>query len=284
MASSSYPTCYAAVRKYEGGNDDDPRDPGGRTSRGIIQREWDKYRLTHPGRPADVWKASEDDIATIYKGDYWDKQWLDFVAAGLDETLFDYGVNSGIGRSAKVLRRCLHMPDNAATDAVRARLNGLAPDQVKILITAVNDERLAFLQSLKTWKTFGGGWGPRVASVKVLSMKLLAAASVPTAAAPSIVPPLIPDAGSDKTNARGQHAEPTVAKNVVKSAPVAGSASGGATLFDWIHAHPVEAGLAVVAMIAAAAVGIYLINRWHKARQEAPVAGWTPPAELKPAS
>jgi len=37
------PEIYKTVRVFERGNDDDPQDPGGRTSRGIIQREYDKY-------------------------------------------------------------------------------------------------------------------------------------------------------------------------------------------------------------------------------------------------
>lgn len=275
---SNYPICYTAVRKYEGGNDDDPRDPGGRTSRGIIQREWTRFCKTHPGRPADVWKAPEADIATIYKVDYWDAQFLDAVFSGLDETLFDYGVNSGIGRSAKVLRRCLHLPDNAPRADVFARIKLLDADKQKILIAAINDERLAFLKSLHTWQTFGRGWGARVESVKSLSFRLLSSAAIPSVTAP----PLVPDAGIDKTSAKGQYAEPTTAKNVVKTAGGGGSVAAGGNWLDWINAHPIETALIAVAVIAAIGGVIYLINRWHKNRQEAPVSGWQAPPELAP--
>lgn len=270
---TNYPVCYKAVRAYEGGNDDDPQDPGGRTSRGIIQREWTEFRKTHPGRPADVWKASEEDIATIYKGDYWDRQRLDEVAAGLDETQFDYGVNSGVGRSSKVLRRCLHMADNAPSADVRARLSELNNDQIKTLIVAINDERLAFLKSLKTWKRFGGGWGRRVASVKALSLKL--------AAAPAIVPEI--PTPPVEASAKGQHAEPTVAKKTVQAGTAGGSAAGATTWYDWIAGHPIETALIAIVVIAALGYVIYRINAWHKVRQEAPAPGWAPPPELAPA-
>jgi hypothetical protein len=75
-----------------------------------------------------------------------------------------YGVNSGIGRSGKVLRRTLRLPDNTSvvTDEVVAAARAIDP---RTLITAICDERLHFLQSLKTWPVFGRG-SRRVAEVK----------------------------------------------------------------------------------------------------------------------
>jgi lysozyme family protein len=63
--SQRFATCVALVLRDEGGNDDDPRDPGGRTSRGIAQREWDVWRASHPGLPSDVWQAPQDQILGI---------------------------------------------------------------------------------------------------------------------------------------------------------------------------------------------------------------------------
>ena len=61
MTGSTYDEALRRVRIHEGGNDDDPRDPGGRTSRGIIQSEWTDCVARHPGQrlPADVWKAPD---------------------------------------------------------------------------------------------------------------------------------------------------------------------------------------------------------------------------------
>jgi hypothetical protein len=60
-----------------------------------------------------------------------------------------YGVNSGIGRSGKVLRRTLRLPDNTSvvTDEVVAAARAIDP---RTLIAAICDERLHFLQS-QTW-------------------------------------------------------------------------------------------------------------------------------------
>jgi lysozyme family protein len=269
---ANYPECYKAVRLFEGGNDDDPQDPGGRTSRGIIQREWDQYRKTHPGRPADVWQADEADIAAIYKGDYWDVQRCGTLASGVDESIFDYGVNSGIGRSQKVLRRCLHMPDDAPRADLLARLAQLSADQFKTLIAAINDERLAFLKQLRTWPRFGGGWGKRVSTVKAISLHL--------AEAPVGVPAPVPTPAEIDATAKGQHPEPTASKTATKTA---GTAAAGGGLVEWLQSHPLEAVLLVVAIAGAVAFAIHLINKAHKKKQEAAPQGWQPPAELKPA-
>ncbi|WP_346656139.1 glycosyl hydrolase 108 family protein [Bradyrhizobium sp. dw_78] len=42
--NTRFAICLPFTLKQEGGNSDDPHDPGGRTHKGIIQREYDKYR------------------------------------------------------------------------------------------------------------------------------------------------------------------------------------------------------------------------------------------------
>ena len=61
----NWPVCYKAVRVYEGGNDDDPRDPGGRTSRGIIQREYDAWRRGQNLLTCDVWSATDGEVEGV---------------------------------------------------------------------------------------------------------------------------------------------------------------------------------------------------------------------------
>jgi len=80
-------------------------------------------------------------------------------------------VNSGIGRSGKVLRRVLGLPDNTSvvTDEVVAATRAIDP---RTLITAICDERMHFLQSLKTWPVFGRGWSRRVAEVKSKALEM----------------------------------------------------------------------------------------------------------------
>lgn len=176
MAASSYDEALRRVLAHEGGNDDDPRDPGGRTSRGILQREWDAWRRTNPGLPADVWRAPQDQIEAIYRQNYWAALRCDDLPAGVDYAVFDYGVNSGNSRAAKALQRFTGtvVDGEIGRNTIAATM---ATDAVK-LIDRICDERLAFLQGLPTWSTFGKGWGRRVAEVREVA-KAMATPSMP---------------------------------------------------------------------------------------------------------
>ena len=183
MAASSYGEALARLLVHEGGNDDDPRDPGGRTSRGILQREWDAWRRTRPGLPTDVWRAPQDQVEAIYRQKYWDALRCDDLPAGVDYAVFDYGVNSGIGRAAKVLQRLVGtaVDGEVGPDTIAAAARANAGK----LIEAICDERLAFLQGLRTWPTFGKGWTRRVREVRAAALAMNAAPPSPQGEGPA---------------------------------------------------------------------------------------------------
>jgi lysozyme family protein len=174
---SNFQKCLPLLLEHEGGNDDDPRDPGGRTSRGILQSEWDVWRLSHPGLPADVFQAPQDQVEAIYKQKYWDVLRCDELPSGVDYAVFDYGVNSGNSRAAKALQRLV----GADVDGeIGPRTIGAAsPVDPKTLVEQVCDQRLAFLQGLPTFATFGRGWTRRVSEVRATA-ETMAASPKPT--------------------------------------------------------------------------------------------------------
>lgn len=90
----------------EGGNDDDPHDHGGRTSRGIIQREYDAWRSRHGLSTRDVWIASDDEVRTIYHDEYWLPYCPD-LPKGVDYIFFDLAVNGGPLRAIQMLQKAL---------------------------------------------------------------------------------------------------------------------------------------------------------------------------------
>src|SRR5262249_47695412 len=160
MAQADYAECIANVLKSEGGYTNHPADPGGPTNFGITIADYRRY--AKPGATAaDVKRMQVGEAKLIYRSKYWDALSCDELPAGLDYTVFDYGVNSGIGRAGKVMRRVLGLPDSdwRVTEAVLA---AIARRDAKALIVAVNEERLKFLKALRTWSVFGGGWGRRV--------------------------------------------------------------------------------------------------------------------------
>lgn len=156
--------CLARVLKHEGGNDDDPRDPGGRTSRGITAARWAEWRQTHPGLPADVWEAPQVEVEAIYREKYWDILQCDYLPYGVDYAVFDFGVNSGPSRSAKFLQEIVGSEaDGEIGPNTIAATKEHDEDEV---INKLCDNRLYFLKGLSTWATFGRGWTTRVEDVR----------------------------------------------------------------------------------------------------------------------
>lgn len=254
MASESYDLVLDRLLKDEGGYTDHPSDPGGPTNFGITLADARRYWKGN-ATGEDVRAMPQSVARKIYRERYWNALRCDELPAGVDYAVFDYGVNSGIGRAGKVLRRLLGMPDSTSAvtnDVVAAAAKRSASD----LVVAICAERLAFLKALKTFAVFGRGWRARVAGVRAAGLELaqsrspapVAATSPETSAGKAVVPKPIP-AGQASAGA------------VI----AAGTAAAAAT------ARPVVVVL-VVAAAALAAVAIFLIWRWrHRVHQEAPV-------------
>ncbi len=152
---SNFNDCLNRLLKDEGGYTNNPPDPGGPTNFGITLVDYQKY-IKRSGTADDVRRMDVNDAKRIYKSKYWDALDCDSLSSGVDYTVFDYGVNSGLGRPRKALQR----------------FKNLSGAQ---LIDAINNERLSFLRSLGTFSVFGKGWTKRVSGVcaysKVLAKK-----------------------------------------------------------------------------------------------------------------
>ena len=183
MAASSYEEALRLLLAHEGGYTNDAADPGGPTNFGITIADYRQYAKPD-ATVADVKAMRIDDAKRIYRAHYWDALRCDDLPAGVDYSVFDYGVNSGIGRSGRVLRRCLKLPDDTSTvtDVVVAAARAF---DAGALISTICEERLRFLQSLKTWSVFGKGWGKRVADVKTAALAMVAAAPATASAVPA---------------------------------------------------------------------------------------------------
>jgi lysozyme family protein len=228
---SSYPTAIKAVLAHEGGYTNHPADPGGPTNWGITIADARMYWLPN-ATAADVRAMPLSVAQEIYKKRYWDAQKCDLLPAGLDYSVFDYGVNSGIGRSGKVLRRILGLSD-ATSVVTQEVLDAVAKRDTKSLIIAMNDERLRFLKALRTWPTFGGGWGRRVAEVRAMSIQL-ASGKVAAAATPT---------PGTETMAKGDVPPPKPpTSNATKAA---GAATAGTTVVVGGAAAAVQQGISV---------------------------------------
>ena len=162
MVASNFQASLAAVLKSEGGNDDDPSDHGGRTSRGITQREYDAWR-TEKGLPLlDVWQAPQEDIDTIYHDEYWEP-YCDLLPVGVDYMFFDMSVNAGPYRATVLLQRALGVTaDGKIGPITRQAITGADPVR---LASSYAAQKIAFYTSLHQPK-FIRGWLNRVTDVQ----------------------------------------------------------------------------------------------------------------------
>lgn len=167
MTVSNFKPSLALTLAYEGGYVNHPRDPGGATNRGVIQRVYDAYRK-RKGRPVQsVRNITDDEVAEIYKKQYWDNIKGDSLPTGVDYAVFDFGVNSGPARAARYLQRVVGVPQDGIIGVVTlTAVEAMARTQLEKLIAQYCADRLAFVSNLSTFDVFGKGWTRRIVGAK----------------------------------------------------------------------------------------------------------------------
>jgi len=165
---------FDKLMEHEGGFQADPRDPGnhlpdgrpGCTNLGVTQKAWEDYvgrQVTHD----DMRALTREDVNPFYKKLYWDSIKADSLPRGVDYMVFDMGVNSGPGRAAMTLQACVGAkPDGAIGPATLAAVSNANVDD---LIDKFSEARLEYMQSLKNWEIYKGGWERRVKEVAALA-------------------------------------------------------------------------------------------------------------------
>lgn len=169
MVASNWKPSLAAVLQSEGGNDDDPVDHGGRTSRGITQREYDAWRRSRNQPTLDVWRAPQSDIEAIYYEEYWEP-YCDLAPVGLDYCLFNTRVLAGPSAAAKLLQRALGVVADGRIGPVTREAMMKAVPGISVHQFALVSRQ--FYISLHQPK-FTKGWLNRVAFVEKTAMDMI---------------------------------------------------------------------------------------------------------------
>ena len=166
---SNFNRSLLLLLKHEGGYVNHPSDPGGMTNLGVTAKVWESW-VGHPVDEKQMRALTSDDVAPLYKRKYWDACRADELVSGLDYAVFDCAVNSGVGRSVKLLQGCVGVTaDGGIGPTTMAAVKQVATTG---LIEDFCDARLNFLRTLSTWPTFGKGWERRVNEVKEESLKM----------------------------------------------------------------------------------------------------------------
>lgn len=169
MTASTFEKCLPWLLDSEGGNDDDPSDHGGRTSRGITQREYDAYRSREELPLGDVWRATDSEIKQIFYYSYWNP-WCNILPTGVDYIFFDTSVLQGPYMAAKLLQRALGVTQDGHIGIVT--MAALSRADRTDLIHTITQKRIRVFQSLRQPR-FTAGWINRAKRVESQSLNLL---------------------------------------------------------------------------------------------------------------
>jgi lysozyme family protein len=150
----NFDKCLEMLLHHEGGYVWHEEDPGGETNLGVTKKVYQDW-----GGTKEMIDLTVEDVAPIYKKNYWDKCKCDELGSGLDWAVFDWAVNSGTRRVSKALQKaCGAERDGVIGNKTLALANG---QDVKYMIEEIGVIRQSFYESLRTFKTFGRGWTRR---------------------------------------------------------------------------------------------------------------------------
>ena len=170
--NTNFDLCMKHLLMHEGGFVNHPSDPGGMTNLGVTKAVWEEW-VGHPVTEKEMRNLTPIMVKPLYKRKYWDACRADELVSGVDYCVFDVAVNSGVGRAVKLLQSCVGATPDGGFGSITLALTKKAEEDPRRLIELYCAKRLEFLQSLRTFETFGKGWSRRVAEVKEEALKML---------------------------------------------------------------------------------------------------------------
>ena len=167
MALGRLRACLEQIWPFEGGYVDHPKDPGGATNMGITHETLARWR----GKPVtkqDVRNLTKAEAADIYDKQYWRPLNGEKLRTGVDLVVLDFGINSGVSRSAKYTQAIAGVTQDGKIGPVT--LAALQKIPSRDFIKRLCARRLSFVQSLAIWNTFGKGWSRRIAHMEATAL------------------------------------------------------------------------------------------------------------------
>ena len=127
------------------------------------------------GGTKDMKDLLVEDVAPIYKKNYWHKIKGDSLPGGLDLCVFDFGVNAGPGRAAKYLQGQIGtMADGGIGPNTLAKLEEyLKFTPVEQAIKTYQESRQDYYEQLSTFSSFGRGWTRRVQETTKMALEMI---------------------------------------------------------------------------------------------------------------
>ena len=122
---SNFQKCLEIILHHEGGYVNHPKDPGGETNLGVTKRVYEEW-----GGNKDMKDLTVEDVAPIYKKNYWDRVKGDSLPTGLDLCIFDFAVNAGPGRAAKMIQKMIGVTVDGGIGPMTLQALGIYEEEV----------------------------------------------------------------------------------------------------------------------------------------------------------
>ena len=162
----NFDECLKMLLHHEGGYVNHPKDPGGETNLGVTKRVYEKW-----GGTKDMKDLTVEDVAPIYKKNYWNRCKCDDLESGVDWVVFDWAVNSGTGRAAKAIQKICGASQDGAIGPKTLAL--IKTQDTEYVIEEFGKIRQNFYESLKTFDTFVKGWTRRNKETTEKAIKMM---------------------------------------------------------------------------------------------------------------
>lgn len=247
------------IQQYEGGYGWNSKDPGGPTKYGITCFDLAEHRGQRM-TSMTAWAPLVRDMPLseaedIYAEKYATAIRFNDLPAGVDCTVMDYAVNSGIGRAALVARALTKSTSGSTFDAIL--VDAIRAYGSEKFVNDMCDERLRYMHAIRNgtaWDEFGKGWGARVADLRQYSEALVHAV-------PATKPPDLSHVPTPKVTHTANSSGTADAGKVIVATGTAGAAkaAGVPTLI-------IVGGL-VVAVAGVVAYEVWKTYRAHAANQ-----------------
>lgn len=178
MSARNFDAVMRLVLQHEAGFTDDRRDPGNWTGGkvGVGRLLGTKYGIAANTFPnLDIRNLTKAQAVEIYRRQYAAPIRFDDLPAGVDYAVLDICINSGAVRAGLLLQGALAKlgrrvkVDGHVGDATVSEASAVPAAR---LIETLCADRLAYMRTLKHWKTYGKGWTNRVNDVRRLASQM----------------------------------------------------------------------------------------------------------------
>lgn len=167
--TTQFEACLAFTLNEEGGFTNDPQDPGGATNMGITLATLSHWR-GDDCVPNDVRNLTRSEATEIYYGLYWQALQCGALPMGVDLQVFDFGVNAGAGRSAKMLQAALAVTTDGLVGPVT--VHAACDADAGFLVGRLSDQQEVYYRALPTFSSFGVGWLSRLERRRTVALSM----------------------------------------------------------------------------------------------------------------